>query len=233
MGAGAASRIYPILSETLVPPERFAEVAGTLVELGVTLIQLRLKSVDDRLAMAVHAAVADRVASWPGTIVINDRADLAHLCARRSLSLGYRHRIGLHLGQADLPPQDARAIVGDALAIGLSTHDLGQLRAALEAPVDHIAFGPIFGTRSKDNPDPVVGLERLREAAYLVAGHARPRPLVAIGGIDATTIAAVLAAGASLVAVIGALFEAGPEHVATRFEALSAAAANVAKGSAG
>ena len=218
--------LYPILTEKLLAPEDFPDAAATLADLGVALIQLRLKSLGDGAAVGVHEAVADRLARWPGTIVVNDRADLAHLLAEHSRAQGHAHRIGLHLGQTDLPPLHARAIVGDAVAIGLSTHNLEQLRAALEEPVDHVAFGPVFQTGTKDNPDPIVGLALLAQAATLARTHARPRPLVAIGGIDASTVAAVLSAGATSIAVIGALFEGGPEHVRDRVASLAAAVRN-------
>lgn len=192
--------LYPILSDNVVAPPTFVEHAARLAPL-TTVMQVRLKALADRDAVALHAAIADRLSDWPGLLVVNDRADLARLLALRCA--GRRVRVGLHLGQTDLPPAVARAIVGPDVEIGLSTHDLDQLRVALADPaVGHVALGPIFGTQSKANPDPVVGLAVLREAATLAAG----RPLVAIGGITAATAREVYAAGASAVAVIGALF---------------------------
>jgi thiamine-phosphate pyrophosphorylase len=106
----------------------------------------------------------------------------------------------VHLGQDDLPPAAARALLGPRALIGLSTHDLLQVRAAALEPIDYVALGPIFPTSSKAKPDAVVGLETLREAAALV-----PHPLVAIGGITRDTAREVALAGASGVAVISAL----------------------------
>ncbi len=121
--------------------------------------------------------------------VINDRADIALLLTS-----------ALHVGQEDLPPADARRILGDDRLVGLSTHNETELVAAAMEPVDYLALGPIFATGSKLNPDPVVGLEELRRLRLLT-----PRPLVAIGGINRANATAVLAAGADSVAVIGDL----------------------------
>lgn len=214
--------LYPILTEKLIALGDFADVAATLADRGVERIQVRLKATSDRDAVDVHRAVADRLAAWPGMLVVNDRADLALLLARHAKTRGHAHRVGLHLGQTDLPFEHARAIVGDAVAIGLSTHDLDQLRAALATACDHVAFGPVFGTRTKADPDPVVGVSLLAQAAIIARSHARP--LVAIGGIDASNVAAVLAAGASSVAVIGALFQDGPAGIPDRIDRIVAGA---------
>ncbi len=194
--------LYPILSDNVVDPSTFVALAERLAPL-TTVMQVRLKALADRDAVALHAAIADRLRDWPGLLVVNDRADLARLLALHCTD--HRLKVGLHLGQTDLPPSVARAIVGPDVAIGLSTHDLSQLRAALvDFEVGHVALGPIYGTQSKANPDPVVGLDVLREGAALAA--AAGRPLVAIGGITAVTAPEVYAAGAAAVAVIGALF---------------------------
>jgi thiamine-phosphate pyrophosphorylase len=121
--------------------------------------------------------------------VINDRADVA-------LLLG----AGLHVGQDDLAPGDARKLMGAEALLGYSTHNPQQLDAASAEPVDYVAIGPIFVTTSKHNPDPQVGLDELRECRARRVG-----PLVAIGGITRETARAVFAAGADVVAVIGDL----------------------------
>jgi thiamine-phosphate pyrophosphorylase len=121
--------------------------------------------------------------------VINDRADVA-------LLLG----AGLHVGQDDLAPGDARKLMGAEALLGYSTHNPHQLDTAAAEPVDYAAIGPIFGTASKQNPDPVVGLDELRRCRARCV-----RPLVAIGGITRETARAVFAAGADAVAVIGDL----------------------------
>ena len=107
----------------------------------------------------------------------------------------------LHLGQDDLPPADARKIMPPDRIIGFSTHNADQLRAGDREPVDYLAIGPIFGTASKPNPDPLVGLDRLCTLRALTK-----KPLVAIGGITRETAPAVFDAGADSVAIIGDLY---------------------------
>src|SRR4029079_11083493 len=128
--------------------------------------------------------------------VVNDRADLAAITGA-----------ALHLGQDDLTPSSARRVVGLATLIGFSTHNERQLRAAAAEPANYLALGPIFGTASKQNPDPVVGIDELRRLRPLT-----DRPLVAIGGITRGNVRSVLAAGADAVAIIGDLFS-GPENL--------------------
>jgi thiamine-phosphate pyrophosphorylase len=120
---------------------------------------------------------------------VNDRADFALLLDA-----------GLHLGQDDLPPRDARRLTGDNVTIGFSSHNVSQLCAAGGEPVDYVALGPIFATASKRNPDPVTGVEEVRRCRPLIE-----KPLVAIGGITQENALEVLRAGADSVAVIGGL----------------------------
>lgn len=212
--------LYPILCDRDMALGELADAASALAAVGVGVMQLRLKRASDRECFEVQRTVSARLAGWDGLLVVNDRADLAHLLQREARAAGRRHAVGLHLGQTDLPPSIARAIVGPEVTIGCSTHDLAQLAAALVEPVDHVAFGPVFATRTKDDPDPTVGLARLAEAAAIT--HARGLPLVAIGGIDAGTAAEVVRAGADAFAVIAAL--GGLDGLAERARALIAAA---------
>lgn len=124
-------------------------------------------------------------------MIVNDRADLAAIS----------RAAGVHIGQDDLSPAAARALVGADAIVGFSTHTLEQIAAAVGEPVSYIAVGPVFGTRSKDTGYEAVGLDRVTAAARL-AGDI---PVVAIGGITLDTASAVLAAGAASVAVIGDL----------------------------
>ncbi|MFL6284963.1 MAG: thiamine phosphate synthase, partial [Pyrinomonadaceae bacterium] len=124
-------------------------------------------------------------------LIINDRADIA-------LALGAD---GVHLGQDDMPPEAARSLLGGGAVVGFSTHGVEQAIAAARLPVDYIAVGPIFKTASKENPDPVVGLEGLRRVREAVGRL----PLVAIGGVTRENVPSVLDAGADSVAVISAL----------------------------
>lgn len=131
-------------------------------------------------------------------MIVNDRADIA-LIARAD---------GVHLGQDDLPPAAARGILGGDAVIGYSTHSAEQAVAALREPVDYIAAGPIFATGTKEQPDPVIGLEGLRAIRQSIGRF----PLVAIGGIDIRNIRDVLAVGADSAAVISAVLS-GRENI--------------------
>lgn len=125
-------------------------------------------------------------------LIINDRADLAVASGAD----------GVHLGQDDLPIEDARRVVGDERWIGVSTHNPEQLGAALESSADYIAIGPVFATVSKDNPDPVIGLEGVRLARSMTK-----KPLIAIGGITLDNCRSVIEAGADSVAVISVILD--------------------------
>ncbi|MDT5263042.1 MAG: thiamine-phosphate pyrophosphorylase, partial [Acidobacteriota bacterium] len=107
----------------------------------------------------------------------------------------------VHLGQDDMPPLAARALLGDKAIIGFSTHSVEQAVAASRLPIDYVAIGPVFATSSKDNPDAVVGLEGVRGVREVLG----PIPLVAIGGVTRERARAVLEAGADSVAVLSAL----------------------------
>jgi thiamine-phosphate pyrophosphorylase len=123
-------------------------------------------------------------------LIMNDRADIC-------LAAGYD---GLHVGQDDLLPESAWMIIGNSRLLGVSTHNPVQLAEADKTSADYLAIGPIFATSSKINPDPVVGLEGLRQARKLTR-----KPLVAIGGITRANARSVIDAGADSVAVISDL----------------------------
>jgi thiamine-phosphate pyrophosphorylase len=123
------------------------------------------------------------------TLIVNDRADFAMLLGA-----------GLHIGQDDLSPRDARRLMGPDAPVGYSSHNVNQLCAAGGEPVDYVALGPIFATGSKRNPDPVTGVEEVRRCRPLIE-----KPLVAIGGITQENALEVLRAGADSVAVISGL----------------------------
>ena len=183
-------KIYPI-TDTRLSGLSHAEQVRRLAVGGATLVQVREKHLSPR-EFYREAEDALRVAHELGVrLVINDRADIA-------LALGAD---GVHLGQDDLPPVAARELLGERAVIGFSTHNEEQAREAIELPVDYIAIGPIFQTSSKENPDPVVGLEGLRRVRRIVGQI----PLVAIGGIRAENAREVLKAGADAVAVISLL----------------------------
>ncbi len=137
--------------------------------------------------------------------IVNDRADIARLSSAT----------GLHVGQDDLSPADARLVVGVDAVVGISTHNTEQVVRAIDEPVDYVAVGPVFATSSKERPDPVVGLDGVRAAHAIVAPRALP--VVAIGGITIERARLVIDAGASSVAVISDLIAGDPEARARAF----------------
>jgi len=199
------SRVYPI-ADTEILARRGFEPAGfvsALLDGGAKLLQFRHKLVYTRETFRQLEEIA-RLCRNAGTqLVVNDRADFAAICDA-----------GLHVGQDDLPPMLARRVMGDRM-LGLSTHDEAQVRAAAQEPVDYVALGPIFGSNSKRNADPEVGVQNLKAWRPLTA-----KPLVAIGGITLENARSVFDAGADCVAVIGALLPESNElvHVKARME---------------
>jgi thiamine-phosphate pyrophosphorylase len=177
-----------------------ADYARDLTAGGATIIQYRNK-VGMTRQMLSHAREIRRVLGEGVTLIMNDRADIC-------VAAGYD---GVHLGQDDLSPEGARVVIGPSRILGVSTHNLEQLREADAGPVDYIAFGPVFATSSKRNADPVVGLEGVRAARA-----ATKKPLVAIGGITRANARSVIDAGADSVAVIRDLLSS-PAKVTEEF----------------
>ena len=201
-------RIYAIADAEALAPRGLAESALTMAQSGITTIQLRAKRLEDGLFLAEVEACLRGLEAWPGTLWIDDRVDLALLLPVA----------GVHLGRSDLPAATARRLLPSAVRIGVSTHDEAQIAEADRDPAaDWIAFGPVFATRSKRNPDPVVGLDGLRAMRSRTA-----KPLIAIGGVQLADVASVLAAGADGVAVISAV---GAGDIARNCRELLAAAA--------
>ena len=183
---------YPILDTEAAarkscPIEALAEA---LLDAGAKILQFRHKGHYSRAVFEQAERIAALCRMADALPVIDDRADIALLLSA-----------GLHLGQDDLAPSAARRLTGEHTILGFSTHNESQLMAAAAEPADYLAIGPIFSTGSKRNPDAVVGVEELRRLRPLVRA-----PLVAIGGIDRSNAAAVLAAGADSVAVIADLY---------------------------
>jgi thiamine-phosphate pyrophosphorylase len=174
-------------------------VARAFLSGGARVIQLRCKSMGSGPFLDLAAAVADDTRQAGGMLIVNDRADIAALS----------NATGLHIGQDDLPPADARRIIGDAAVLGLSTHTRQQWEAAVREPISYLAIGPVFGTRTKNTGYDAVGLETVRRAAAAAAPHALPT--VAIGGITIENARSVIDAGAASVAVITDLLTDQPE----------------------
>jgi len=178
---------YPVLDADRLPALPAAEA---LLSAGARILQFRHKSFFSRQAFEEATRIAEMCRSAGALFVVNDRADVAALL-----------KAGLHVGQDDLSPFDVRRILPAASILGFSTHNEQQLSAGDSEPVDYLAIGPIFATGSKQNSDPVVGLDRLRKLRALTQ-----KPLVAIGGITRELAPEVFEAGADSIAVIGDLF---------------------------
>jgi thiamine-phosphate pyrophosphorylase len=162
-----------------------------MIEGGATLIQLRDKRASPREFFESAKAAIEIARPHNVKIIINDRVDIA-----RALSAD-----GVHLGQDDLPPDVARKILGQDAIIGFSTHSVEQAVQAAKSSIDYIAMGPIFETATKENPDPIIGPEKLSE----VKKQFGDIPLVAIGGIGADNFRDVFSAGADSIALISAI----------------------------
>jgi thiamine-phosphate pyrophosphorylase len=183
-------RLYPIVDAAFFDTkEDLAAFAEELVAGGCALMQYRNKSGGSRVMLEQARELKRRVG---GTVklIMNDRADL---CLIAEFD-------GVHVGQDDLLPESVRGIIGDGRCLGVSTHNLEQMREADRTSADYLAIGPVFSTSSKDRLDPVVGLEGVRRARQLTR-----KPLVAIGGITRANAASVIEAGADSVAVISNL----------------------------
>jgi thiamine-phosphate pyrophosphorylase len=220
--------LYAILSVDLlssVEPEYVAKFAAMLAKSGVGIIQYRDKNAAARTLLEVSARIAKALAGTSARFIVNDRADIACLAGAG----------GVHVGQDDLPVDDARAICQEIIPriepanfaqkigastnfwVGVSTHTLEQVRAAAATSADYIAVGPIFATTTKQNHEAIVGTEFIRQARQLTT-----KPLVAIGGINVATAEEVFRAGADCIAVARDLICA-PDPAARAAEYLAVA----------
>lgn len=183
--------VYPLTAR--LPGRPFLQVIGELVEGGALWIQYREKELPDGARLE---EIEQATGCLPALtrLIINDRVDLA-LAGRAD---------GVHLGDSDLSPSTARRVGGELLILGFSTHDLQQAtQAAADPSVDYVAIGPIFRSGTKNVREPI-GLEPIRQLRAVT-----DKPIVAIGGIDKSTIRSVLGAGADSAAVIGCLYGTG------------------------
>lgn len=189
-------RVYPILDTETLAQHGIAldTAAAALLEGGAGILQVRQKGHWTRQVFESARQVACLCREAGAVLVVNDRADFAMLLEG-----------GLHIGQEDLAPRDARKLIGPDALLGFSSHNLEQLSAAGGEPVDYVALGPVYPTSSKHNPDPVVGVDEVRRLRPLI-----DKPLVAIGGITRANAAGVLNAGADSVAVISDLVPQSP-----------------------
>ncbi len=202
-------RLYAILDANLLTTSELV-LAETLAGSGVELIQYRNKNAPSRDLFDISKRLSSRVAQLGARFIVNDRPDVALLADAG----------GVHVGQEDLRVEEARAICGNERWVGVSTHTLEQVSAADRTSADYIAFGPIFPTTTKKNPDAVVGTELLRRARQMTR-----KPLVAIGGITLDRAREVYGAGADSLAVVRDLIcAANPGERAREFLEVAASA---------
>lgn len=193
-------RVYPILDTESLERRGVAieAAAAAFLEGDAGILQIRHKGHWSRAIFESARTIARLCAEAGVPFIVDDRADFALLLDA-----------GLHVGQDDLAPRDARKLLGSGRTLGFSSHSAQQLAAAGGEAVDYVALGPVFGTASKRNPDPVIGVEEIRRCRPLVE-----QPLVAIGGITRANAREVWNAGADSVAVIAGLLP-GPHEPAS------------------
>jgi thiamine-phosphate pyrophosphorylase len=205
--------LYVILDAVLLPSDPIA-LTNQLLHAGVRLLQYRNKTAPAREVLQTAQVLCAEALQRDATFLVNDRPDIARLAGAA----------GVHLGQDDIDVAPAREVLGRDRIIGLSTHNLEQFKSALETDADYIALGPVFATSSKANPDPVVGLEVVREVRRWTE-----KPIVAIGGITLERARQVIDAGADSVAVISDILKAkNPADRAQQFLQLLPSAARSA-----
>jgi thiamine-phosphate diphosphorylase len=196
------SCLYPIADTLGDPQHSYAELAAAIVRGGARLLQLRVKDRTTRDFVQIARDVKTITDAAGALLIINDRADIAALV----------DAAGVHVGQNDLSAETARLALGPDKIVGVSTHTVAQAEAAARSgAATYIAFGPIFATASKTNPDPVQGIEALRRVRRI-----GDLPIVAIGGITAATMAEVVDAGAEAVAMIGEIVRASDVEAKVR-----------------
>jgi len=180
------------------------DLAAEYVAGGATFLQLRAKHRSSAWLLETAERLVALGAAAGAQLIVNDRADVARLSGAA----------GVHVGQDDLSPSHVRRLLGSDRIVGISTHSVAQLDAAVEQPVDYVAVGPVFGTASKDTGYEPVGLRLVEEAA----ARGRPRGLhvVAIGGVTLERASDVLRAGATSVAIIGDLLSTGAPRARVR-----------------
>jgi thiamine-phosphate pyrophosphorylase len=175
------------------PAKGYEDIAKMAVRASLPAIQIRHKNGSDRELMNIAFKLREITHGSRTLFIVNDRMDIARLCEAD----------GVHLGQDDIEPERARDFLGEGFIIGLSTHNLSQVEAADNEPLDYIGFGPIWKTNSKEMPDPVTGIDKLRKAVK--KSH---HPVVAIGGINRDNIAELKGTGYNNIAVIRAVQDA-------------------------
>jgi thiamine-phosphate pyrophosphorylase len=191
-------RVYPILDTSFIPVTGRAEflrrLGGSLAVAGVTLLEYRNKTGAEAELLADAAILRTALPAGQVKLILDDRADLVE-------KIGFD---GVHVDAGDMNPAEARKLLGPNRIIGtFGGGAVGMVPGILQAPADYFSIGPVFATRTKQTASPLIGMEGIRR---LRAEAGAGPVLVAIGGITLATAAEALAAGATLVAIAGALF---------------------------
>jgi thiamine-phosphate pyrophosphorylase len=181
------------------------DVARAFLSAGARLLQLRFKGMPSGAFLDLARGILEHAAAASATVIINDRADIAALSDAP----------GLHVGQTDLSPADARKVIGPAKILGVSTHFRDQWEHALREPISYVAIGPVFGSVTKQTGYEAIGLSTVTQVA--ASASAQRIPVVAIGGITLENAISVIDAGASSVAVISDLLKGDPENRCREF----------------
>ena len=184
---------YPIIDTAYVRPAELEETALKIISGGARIIQLRAKGVGSGELLRAARVLRSLTRDNNVTFIVNDRVDAAILSRAD----------GVHLGQKDIPVEDARALLGGRAMIGLSTHSLEEALEAQLTSADYISFGPVFKTGTKTDAEPPKGLDALKE----VKQRSR-KPVVAIGGITEGLLHDVLKTGVDSVAMISEVLKA-------------------------
>jgi len=200
------SGLYGMVDTSARPDRAHLDLADALLAAGVGVLQLRMKGATDEAVVAVMRGLFPRLGG--ATLILDDRTEIA----------AAHPGVGVHLGQTDDDPAEARRRLGPDRVIGWSTHTIGQVRAAAALPIQYIGFGPIFSSAGKHRfsedartPMGSVGLDDLRAAVEV-----SELPVVAIGGITEENLPRVLGTGVASVAVIGAVAAAPDMRQAAR-----------------
>jgi len=199
-------RLYALLDPERAGGAELAQLGRKAVEGGATLVQLRDKHGSTRRLIAETRAIKAALEPTGVPVLVNDRVDVA-------LAAGAD---GVHVGQDDMPAEEARRLLGPAAVIGLSIKTIAQAEAAPLDALDYVCVGGVFVTMSKDNPDAPIGLAGLKTILAVLRARADKFPVGAIAGIDERNAGAVVAAGADGIAVISALSLAPDPAAAAR-----------------
>lgn len=204
-------RLHVITDTSVQSRHGHVDLARLVLGAGATTVQYRRKDASTRVMLGEAAAIRELCLRHRASLIVNDRADVALACDAH----------GVHLGADDLPLSLARTLLGPARAIGGSADSGDEAAALAAAGADYAGIGPVFGTRSKGDTGPVLGLDGLRAAVTRAAEAPAPIPLIAIGGITLDNVAAVLETGVHGVAVLSAICaDPDPAAATARFLAL-------------